>query len=111
MSPSSNATGVISPASITGLSIWCWRSNSFPYLFAADPEIAARHVRDAARVLRPGGALVISNFSYRGDPAADRHDVERLAGLNGFTIQCAGTRDFTLWDGLTFLLTLPAHRE
>ncbi len=85
--------------------------NSFPYLFAADPEIAARHVRDAARVLRPGGALVISNFSYRGDPAADRHDVERLAGLNGFTIQCAGTRDFTLWDGLTFLLTLPAHRE
>jgi SAM-dependent methyltransferase len=85
--------------------------DSFPYLFAADPEIAAQHFRDAARVLRPGGAVVILNFSYRGDEEADRRDIERLAGINGFTIRCAGTRDFTLWDGLTFLLTLPAHRE
>ncbi len=51
------------------------------------------------------------NFSYRGDEEADRHDIERLAGVDGFTIRRAGTRDFTLWDGLTFLLTLPAHRE
>jgi ubiquinone/menaquinone biosynthesis C-methylase UbiE len=29
--------------------------DSFPYLFAADPEIAAQHLRDAARVLRPAG--------------------------------------------------------
>jgi SAM-dependent methyltransferase len=85
--------------------------DSFPYLFAADPEIVARHLRDAARVLRPGGAVVILNFSYRDDEKADRHDIERLAGINGFTIRRAGTRDFTLWDGLTFLLTLPAHRE
>ena len=85
--------------------------DSFPYLFAADPEIAARHLRDAARVLRPGGAAVILNFSYRGDEEADRRDIERLARVNGFRIRRAGTRDFTLWDGLTFLLTLPAHRE
>ena len=85
--------------------------DSFPYLFAADPEIAARHLRDAARVLRPGGAAVILNFSYRGDEEADRRDVERLARVNGFRIRRAGTRDFTLWDGLTFLLTLPALRE
>jgi ubiquinone/menaquinone biosynthesis C-methylase UbiE len=85
--------------------------DSFPYLFAADPEIVARHLRDAARVLRPGGAVVILNFSYRDDEKADRRDAERLAGINGFTIRRAGTRDFTLWDGLTFLLTLPAHRE
>ena len=85
--------------------------NSFPYLFAADPEIVARHLRDAARVLRPGGAVVILNFSYRGDEEADRRDIERLAGVNGFTIRRAGTRDFILWDGLTFVLTLPAHRE
>jgi ubiquinone/menaquinone biosynthesis C-methylase UbiE len=45
--------------------------DSFPYLFAADPEIVARHLRDAARVLRPGGAVVILNFSYRGDEKAN----------------------------------------
>jgi SAM-dependent methyltransferase len=85
--------------------------DSFPYLLAADPEIVARHLRDAARVLRPGGVIVILNFSYRGDEEADRQDIERLGSGNGFTIRRAGTRDFTLWDGLTFLLTLPAHRE
>jgi len=85
--------------------------DSFPYLFAADPKIAARHLRDGARVLRRGGAAVILNFSYRSDEQADRRDVEQLAGIYGFTLQRAGTRDFTLWDGLTFLLSLPAHRE
>jgi SAM-dependent methyltransferase len=85
--------------------------DALPYLFAADPEIVARHLQDAAPVLRPGGVAVILNFSYRGDEEADRRDIERLAGINGFTIRRAGTRDFTLWDGLTFLLILPAHRE
>ena len=85
--------------------------DSFPYLFAADPEIIARHLRDAARILRPGGAIVILNFSYRGDEEADCRDIENHASANGFTIRRAGTRDFTLWDGLTFLLTLPVHRE
>ena len=85
--------------------------DTFPYLYAADPEIPAQCLRDAARVLRPGGAVVILNFSYRGDEDADRRDIEGLASSNGFTIRLAGTRDFTLWDGLTFLLTLPAHRE
>jgi len=36
--------------------------DSFPYLVAIDPEIAEAHVRDAARLLRPGGALLILNF-------------------------------------------------
>jgi hypothetical protein len=66
---------------------------------------------DATRVLRPGGTIVIFNFSYRGDEEADRRDIERLAGANGLTIRRAGTRDFILWDGLTFLLTLPARLE
>jgi SAM-dependent methyltransferase len=85
--------------------------DSFPYLFAADPKIAARHLRDGARVLRPGGAVVILNFSYRSEKQVDRRDVEQLAGIYGFTLRRAGTRDFTLWDGLTFLLSLPDHRE
>jgi SAM-dependent methyltransferase len=85
--------------------------DSFPYLFAADPVISARLVHDAARLLRPGGALGCLNFSYRGDDAADRRDVERLASARGLTLRRAGSRDFALWDGLTFLLVLPAHRE
>jgi SAM-dependent methyltransferase len=85
--------------------------DSFPYLFAADAEIAAQHVRDAARLLRPVGALVILNFSYRGDDAADRSDVERLASASGFTIRLGGARDFRLWDALAFLMVVPAHRE
>jgi SAM-dependent methyltransferase len=85
--------------------------DSFPYLFAADPAVAEAHVRDAARLLQPGGKLLILNFSYRGDSDADRHDVERLACLYGFTVERCGSRDFTLWDGLAFLLALPARRE
>lgn len=85
--------------------------DSFPYLFAADPEIVARHLRDAARVLRPGGTVVILNFSYRGDAEADRREIQRLAAANGFSVRRAGTQDFSLWDGLTYLLTLPPLRE
>jgi len=84
--------------------------DSFPYLFAADPAIAAQHVEDAARVLRPGGALAILNFTYRGDDAMDRNEIARLAQINGFAVRRAGTRDFEVWDGLTFLLTLPPRR-
>jgi SAM-dependent methyltransferase len=85
--------------------------DSFPYLYAADPEIVARHLQDCARVLRADGTVVILNFSYRGDAQADRRDLERLAAANGFLIRRAGTRDFSLWDGLTFLLTRPVRRE
>jgi ubiquinone/menaquinone biosynthesis C-methylase UbiE len=78
--------------------------DSFPYLFAADPAIAARHNKHARRLLNRGGALLILNFSYRGDIQGDITDVSRLATANGFTVARAGTRDFRLWDGLTFLL-------
>jgi SAM-dependent methyltransferase len=85
--------------------------DSFPYLFAADPEIAAQHIRDCVRLLRSGGSLVILNFSYRGDDEADRRDMEQLAAATGFTVERLGTRDFLLWDGMTFLFRLPFHRE
>ena len=84
--------------------------DSFPCMFAADPEIAARHIHDCARLLRSGGTLLILNFSYRGDEA-DRRDMQQLASANGFTVQRLCARDFSLWDGLTFLLRLQSHRE
>jgi ubiquinone/menaquinone biosynthesis C-methylase UbiE len=85
--------------------------DSLPYMFAADPEIPARHLRDCARLLRSDGMLLILNFSYRGDEEADRRDVARLADAHGFTIVRLGTRDFSLWDGLSFLLRRSLHHE
>ena len=78
--------------------------DAFPYLVAADSALAERHVADAARLLPAGGALVILNYSYRGDLDADRNAVADLASRYGFTVLRNGTRDFTLWDGATFLL-------
>jgi SAM-dependent methyltransferase len=78
--------------------------DSFPYLVAADPAVAGRHIADAARLLAPNGALVILNYSYRGDLDADRAELGPLAAAHGFTAERDGTRDFSLWDGVTFLL-------
>jgi hypothetical protein len=54
--------------------------------------------------LSQGGALAILNYSYRGDLDADRQAVADLSQRYGFTVLRNGTRDFTLWDGATFLL-------
>ena len=81
--------------------------DSFPCMFAADPKIPARHIHDCRHLLRPGGSLMILNFSYRGDDQADKRDMMELAETNGFIVERLGTRDFSLWDGVTFLLSLP----
>jgi SAM-dependent methyltransferase len=78
--------------------------DAFPYLVAADPAVAERHVADAAQLLSKGGALAILNYSYRGDLDADRHAVADLSQRYGFAVTRNGTREFTLWDGATFLL-------
>jgi len=78
--------------------------DSFPYLMQAGVEIAERHVADAARLLRPGGALAILNVSYRGDVYSDRADAARWAADHGFRLILNGESPFTLWDGAAFLL-------
>lgn len=84
--------------------------DSFPCVVSAEPEIARRYVCDAARVLRPGGALAIFNYSYRGDLAADRADIAGHAAAAGLRVRRNGTRDLVLWDGTSFLLSSPPHR-
>jgi SAM-dependent methyltransferase len=79
----------------------------FPYLVQPGMSLAARHVGEAARVLRPGGSLLIFNFSYRGDLAADRADLARLAQAAGLQVVRNGTRDLSLWDGAAFQLAKP----
>jgi SAM-dependent methyltransferase len=88
--------------------------DSFPYLVRSGAELAAGHIRDARRVLKSGGSLLILNYSYRGDTEADRTDIARLAAESHFEICRNGTREFALWDGLAFLLRrsdreLPVH--
>jgi ubiquinone/menaquinone biosynthesis C-methylase UbiE len=77
----------------------------FPYLVLTGSSLAATHVSEAARVLRPGGSLVILNMSYRDDPERDLAEVTALAEGSGLTLTRHGTRDFALWDGVTFQLT------
>jgi SAM-dependent methyltransferase len=79
-------------------------TDSFPYIVQAGPDVVGRHVAGAARVLRPGGALAVLNFSYRGDRAADRADAAALAAAHGFTLEQDGTAPFGVWDGTAFVL-------
>jgi SAM-dependent methyltransferase len=85
--------------------------DSFPYIVQSGAALAEAHVREAARVLRASGQLLIFNFSYRGDPELDRADVARLAAACGFRVLRAGTRQFDLWDGLVFQLAAVAPAE
>lgn len=78
----------------------------FPYLHRAG--LAARHVEQAAHLLAPGGALAILNLSYRDDREADRRDVRQWAQTAGLHVLVDGSRPFTAWDGLAFLLGKPA---
>lgn len=84
--------------------------DSFPCVVAAEPEIAGQYVREAARMLRPGGSLAIFNYSYRGDLAADRDDIAAHAKAAALCVLRNGTRDLALWDGTSFLLSSPSRR-
>jgi len=81
--------------------------DSFPYLVQAGGALAARHLEEAARALRPGGDLVILNFSYRGDLDRDRADIAAVAKGRFRTVR-DGERPFRLWDGAAFHLAKPA---
>jgi ubiquinone/menaquinone biosynthesis C-methylase UbiE len=74
----------------------------FPYLVQAG--IAAHHLREAHRVLRPGGSLLILNYSYRGDEALDDAEVEDHAATIGLVPVRTGPAGFTLWDARAYHL-------
>jgi SAM-dependent methyltransferase len=78
--------------------------DSFPYVVQAGTELAQAVIREAARVLRPGGRLVILNFSYRGDLDLDRADLRSFAAGAGLQVVRNGTAEFTLWDAAAFVL-------
>jgi hypothetical protein len=63
-----------------------------------------RQLAEFARVLRPDGNLLVFNWSYRGDDAADIAEAHGLAARHGFTVLQAGARPFAIWDGRGFHL-------
>ena len=77
--------------------------DSFPYIVQNGPATVAATVGGAARALRPGGALVVLNLSYRDDDAADRADAAGWCAY-GFAPEVAGVRPFRLWDGAAYVL-------
>ena len=73
--------------------------DSFPYLVRAG--VLAAQLADFARVLRPGGDLLVFNWSYRGDAEADTAEA---AGAAGFAPIRTGERPFRIWDATGFHL-------
>jgi SAM-dependent methyltransferase len=78
--------------------------DSFPFLVRAGEDVMRDQLEEFARLLRPGGELLVFNWSYRGDVEADVADAQRLGGDAGFEIRRAGERPFRIWDGVGFHL-------
>ena len=76
--------------------------DSLPYL--AETDLLDGLFADAARVLRPGGDLLVFNWSYRGDAGQDIAEAGTCAAAHGFTMVRAGERPFAIWDGTGFHL-------
>lgn len=83
-------------------------ADSFPFLVRAGREVLDRQMSEAARVIRPGGELLVFNWSYRWDPAADQAEVRDMAARHGFVVAAAGEKPFTIWDATGFRLTRQA---
>lgn len=66
-------------------------ADSFPRILAAG--LAEAHLREAARVLAPGGDLVIFNWSGGSDARRDREEAARLAAGAGLQVVASAQSD------------------
>jgi SAM-dependent methyltransferase len=73
--------------------------DSFPYLVRAG--VVEARLAEMTRVLQPGGDLLVFNWSYRGDDAADEREA---ATAPGFAVVRSGERPFAIWDGTGYHL-------
>ncbi len=78
--------------------------DTFPYLRQSGAALVETYFMEAARVLKPGGELVIFNYSYLGDDEADAAEVAALARDHGFDVLVSAIRPLAMWDGLAFRL-------
>jgi predicted TPR repeat methyltransferase len=82
--------------------------DSLPYLVQCGGPLLDRHLADAARLLRPGGELLVFNWSYRGAPDLDAAEAADAARQHGFRLTMAGEQPFRLWDGRVYRLSAPS---
>lgn len=75
-----------------------------PYLLRAGEELLEGYVREARRVLRPGGELLVLNVSRDRGIEMDRELMNRLARAHDFAVLVNGDRPFGLWDAPVFRL-------
>jgi SAM-dependent methyltransferase len=78
--------------------------DTFPYIHQSGADLVKSFFMESARVLNPEGDLVILNYSYRDNDAADVEEVLRLADECGFNVVVKGERPFAMWDALAFHL-------
>lgn len=78
-----------------------------PYLVAAGSDLVDRHLKDAFRVLRPGGSLVVLNWSYRGDHALDVAEADQSGRAAGLKPALLGEMPFSQWDGRVYSFERP----
>jgi SAM-dependent methyltransferase len=78
--------------------------DTFPYLHQSGAALVKSFFEESARVLQPGGDLVILNYSYRENDSLDTAEVLDMAGACGFDVIVGGERPFAMWDGLAFHL-------
>lgn len=76
----------------------------FPYLVQAGEAVVGAHLRDAGRVLRDDGALVILNYAYGLGAAGQEERLRADAAGSGLTIRHMAERAFLVWDAPAFEL-------
>jgi SAM-dependent methyltransferase len=82
--------------------------DAVPYVAAGGADLADATFAEMRRVARPGGDLLVVNYSYRADLDADRADVAALAERHGLEVLELGAQPFAHWDGAVFRLRRPA---
>jgi SAM-dependent methyltransferase len=78
--------------------------DSFPYIVRCGEKLVRRHFEETARVLRPGGHLLILNYAYDSPLHQHRAEIASHAGATGLAVLRDGTQNLRLWDGIAFLL-------
>lgn len=91
-----------------------WSDAVFDLVLAVDmwPHVRAsrseeRTLAEISRVLAPGGAFVVLNYSWDGDPTTDAAEFGARAATAGLVLEVGPLRSRRLWDACGWLARRP----